>query len=472
MAEIILPAHHEGAVQAGEQRLLDFLAQALPAAYLLVPNLHLTYFNSRTRRVDMLEYDLVVVAPHGLYHLENKDWKGLLSGDDHTWHLNGRDRPNPLRSVRFKTQVLVSALKDHRAEWGRAWCESALTLSHETMRARQLTDAVGARVFSLDKSLTEYLQDPATTRAAADPQRIAAFQRPLALHLAGLAGAAPAPPKRLFEDYYDIVETLSQAEECTEYLVRPCGLDTPVRLRVRAYAVALAGLDAAGREHRLSVLRNQYQALQKIGTAPHLLPVTLLTDPDRGELYEISDYLDASTLHAELRRRTLSLPEKLVLLRHVAQGLQAAHAAQVYHRDVRPDNIFLTSAGAALLGNFSRAFFWSARRDEFTVLPEASEEDPEARRYRAPELEEAGGTATAATDVYSLGLTLAATLTGDNPLPTSWHDLDHLGGALPPAQLPGRLVPGLPPWLDELVSAMVQLDPAHRLPDIDRKSVV
>lgn len=465
MAEIILPVHYEGAVQVGEQRLLDFLAQALPAEYLLVPNLHLTYLNSRTRVVDMLEYDLVVVAPHGLYHLENKDWKGQLSGDDHTWHLNGRDRPNPLRSVRFKTQVLVSALKDHHADWGRAWCESAITLSHETMRSRQLTDAVGARVFSLDKSLTEYLQDlgPAHT---SDPQRIAAFQRPLAVYLAGRAGAAPAPAKRRFEEDYEILETLSQSEECTEYLVSPRGLDTPVRRRVRAYAVALAGLDAAGREHRLNVIRNQYQALQKIGTAPHLLPVVLLADPDRGELYEISDYLDASTLRAELRRRTLSLPEKLVLMRQVAQGLQAAHAAQVYHRDVRPDNIFLTPAGAALLGNFSRAFFWSARRDEFTVLPAAIEEDAVALRYRARELDDASAAATPATDVYSLGLTLAETLTGENPLPSSWHDLDHLGGYLPPGQLPGRLVPGLPPWLDELVSEMVQLDPANRLPDM------
>lgn len=464
MAEIITPAGYDGPAQDGEERLLTFLQQHLPAEYLLVPNVNLDHRNSLSGVVDMLEYDVIVVAPHALYHLENKDWKGHLVGDDHTWTINGRDRTSPLRSVRFKTKVLASALKNQNPDWGRAWIESALTLSHSSMITRTLAGDAGARVFSLDKSLSEYLQDPALAKSY--PGKIAAVQRAIALHLAGLRGAAPAPAPRVFEADYEIVETLSQADECTEYLVRPRGLDTPVRKRVRAYAIAVAGLDEAGRVLRLNVIKNQYQALQKIGIAPQLLPVVLLADELRHEVYEISDYLDAATLRAELPRRTFSLPEKIALLRQVAQGLQAAHAAQVYHRDVRPDNIFLTPAGAALLGNFSRAFFWSARRGEFTVLPTATEEDAVALRYRAPELDDPSAAATPATDVYSLGLTLAETLSGECPLPYSWHDLDHAGGQLLAAALPGSRVPGLPTWLDALVRDMVRLDPADRLPDM------
>ncbi|RTQ45464.1 serine/threonine protein kinase [Hymenobacter gummosus] len=465
MAEIITPAHYDGAMQAGEERLLRYLAEQLPANYLLIPNLHLIHRNSRNGAVDQLEYDLIVVAPHALYHLENKDWAGHLTGDDHTWTINGRDRVNPLRSVRFKTQVLVSQLKERNEAWGRAWVESALVLSHPSMVSRQLTGAVAERAFSLDRGLTYYLQDHAQARAT-QPDKITDLQRPVAEFLAGRVGPAAAPAPRLFEDEYEIDEELSRSEECTEYLVRPRGLDTPVRKRVRAYSIALAGLSPTDRELRLNVIRNQYQALQKIGAAPHLLPVVLLSDAERGELYEISDYLDASTLRAELGRRTYSLPEKLVLLRQVAQGLQAAHAAQVYHRDVRPDNIFLTPAGAALLGNFSRAFFWSARRNEFTVLPRATEDDEVALRYRAPELDDEVAETTAATDIYSLGLTIAEALTGTCPLPQSWHDLDHWGGRLPAAELPGAKVPGIPAWLDQLVADMVRLEPTDRLPDM------
>ncbi|GAA4014695.1 protein kinase [Hymenobacter fastidiosus] len=459
MARIINPAHHEGAVQAGEQRLLDFLEAQLPDTFLLVPNVNLAYRNPRNNAVDLLEYDLIVVAPHALYHLENKDWRGHLIGDDHTWRVSGRSFKSPLLGARFKTSVLASRLKQENAAWGRAWIETSITLSDPSMVSRQLPDATGSRVFSLDQSLTTYLQDHDAARST--PGKIADLQEGVVAFLTGLS-QEPRPEPKLFEADYEVLDILAQSADCTEYLVRPRGLDGAGQKRVRAYSLDVHELSPADRAFRLGVIRNQYQALQKIGAAPHVLTVQMLTDELRGELFEITDYLDEKTLAMELDRATYSLPEKLALIRQVALALQAAHAAGVYHRDVRPANIYLTAAGA-FLGNFSRAFFRAAQREGITVLPAAADDDADALPYRATELDDSPADATAATDVYGLGLTLYETLTGERALPNSWHDLDHWQGKLPASELPGRRVPGLPEWVDNLVDQMVRLQPADRL---------
>ena len=40
------------------------------------------------------EYDCLVVTPHALYHIENKDWSGNLKGDDYAWFRNGQEVAN------------------------------------------------------------------------------------------------------------------------------------------------------------------------------------------------------------------------------------------------------------------------------------------------------------------------------------------------------------------------------------------
>ena len=40
------------------------------------------------------EYDCLVVTPHALYHIENKDWAGNLKGDEYAWFRNGQEVAN------------------------------------------------------------------------------------------------------------------------------------------------------------------------------------------------------------------------------------------------------------------------------------------------------------------------------------------------------------------------------------------
>ena len=111
MATVIRPPYFEEVVNAGEKKLLDFLEVNLPDNYFLIPNVEIASTNPKNFRTQYWEYDLIVVTPHAVFNIENKDWKGRIEGDDNYWYLNDRQMSNPLKTGRQKTAVLVAQLK-------------------------------------------------------------------------------------------------------------------------------------------------------------------------------------------------------------------------------------------------------------------------------------------------------------------------------------------------------------------------
>ena len=81
MATIIKPPYFEAVVNVGEKRLLDYLEVNLPEEYFLIPNVEIASTNPRNNRTQYWEYDLIVVAPHAIFNIENKDWKGRIEVD-------------------------------------------------------------------------------------------------------------------------------------------------------------------------------------------------------------------------------------------------------------------------------------------------------------------------------------------------------------------------------------------------------
>lgn len=88
-------------------------------------------------------------------------------------------------------------------------------------------------------------------------------------------------------------------------------------------------------------------------------------------------------------------------VRAAARGAARTHQVGLLHRDIKPDNVFLTDTGEALLGDFGIA-----------VLMDAAGQAPAhgTLTTQAPEVV-AGESTSVASDVYSLGATLYALLT-------------------------------------------------------------
>lgn len=459
MAQLINQKYYEGAVNDGEKRLFGFLEAKLPDDYYIIPNVHITYKNPRNGAVETLEYDCIVVAPHAIYNIENKDWRGRLEGNDYEWFLNGKARPNPLRSCSFKTKVLVSKLKEEDSLFGRAWISSIVTLSHSTMMDFELTGECARVTFTVDKSLTVFLQEPGSAKSYEN--KIQDIQKRIVEFISGKSKAAKTPVKKIFEDQYTIERILSQEENYTDYLVKAKIEESQFVKRIREYSIDFVGLSKEEQKKKIDKIKNQYYALEKIGLNPYILPVQSLTDDINGYYYEVSDYLEETSLLASMISKTFSFQEKINIILNVANALRVAHQATVFHRDVCPANIFL-AGGFAYLGNFGKAIFISSNRGSYTVMPTLKDENMSP--YMAVELK--NKEADKRTDIYSLGVTIYQLLTNRLPF-NSWSDLDKMGGKLSDELLPSKIDSALPAWVDDLLIKLICLNPEDRLQSVE-----
>lgn len=457
MAKLIQVKHSKGAVNAGEERLLKFLEVNLSDDYYIVSNVE--FANATPQgQVQYLEYDCLVITPHALYHIENKDWSGKLEGDDNTWYLNDSEKPNPLKTVRFKTSVLAGKLKAHNPSWATAWIASLVTLSHPRQNKKMLWGDCEKATYLLDNKLIDFICNPYAVRKPADS--IIDIYAQISNFIAGIS--TPRDPKDRKEIIgYDIVETLALDKCYSEYLCKTKGMVTANKVRVKEYILDLAGLSPEEREKRTLQIKNQQMALAKMQRCPYILNAQFILDEENNRFYEITDFLDENSLRAELRRKTFTQEEKLGIIFNLIEALRVAHKVDVYHRDLNPESIYLTS-GLAALANFGKAYFVDHSEMGYTVAPTLNENN--ATAYNAPEM--LVKDASRASDIYSMGVLIYELFTGKLPF-NSPYDLNKLGGKLPPQLMPTAVTPGVPAWLDELCMHTILWDDEQRWDNIE-----
>jgi serine/threonine-protein kinase len=170
-----------------------------------------------------------------------------------------------------------------------------------------------------------------------------------------------------------------------------------------------------------------------------------------GQPYLVMELVDGPSLAATLAAGPLAPGRALEIIGQAAAGLQAAHAAGLVHRDIKPGNLLLSQDGQVKIADFGIAHAVGSapvtRTGELIGTP----------AYLSPE-QVSGRQATPAADLYALGIVAYQCLTGEvpftgEPLAVA---LAQQEASLPP------LPPSVPPAVAALVTDLTAKDPRAR----------
>lgn len=175
-----------------------------------------------------------------------------------------------------------------------------------------------------------------------------------------------------------------------------------------------------------------------------------------GRPYLAMEYVDGPSLAVMTKNKPLAPESFFGLLRRLADGLHKAHEAGVIHRDISPDNVILPDGLVESAKIIDFGIARSANVGGATLLGGSF---AGKYSYVSPEqLGLFGGEVTPKSDIYSLGLVMAAALRG-HPIDMSGSQVEVIEKRRSVPQLTGA---GIPKQFHAVLTAMLQPDPANR----------
>jgi hypothetical protein len=177
---------------------------------------------------------------------------------------------------------------------------------------------------------------------------------------------------------------------------------------------------------------------------------------DSGHVYIAYEYVQGSTLRETLRAGKLGDREAIEAAAQVLDALAHAHRLGIVHRDVKPSNILVEESETISIRLLD---FGLAQFDEADTLT-AVGDVPGTLAYIAPE-RLTGGDATAASDIWAVGVVLWEALAGEHPF---WGvPLPQVAAAIEGGAKPiGTVRADLHPALVDAVSSALRIEPSRR----------
>jgi serine/threonine protein kinase len=222
----------------------------------------------------------------------------------------------------------------------------------------------------------------------------------------------------------------------------------------RIVAIKLLNADLAGDVDFRERFKREARAAARL-REPHVVPIHAYGEID-GRLYLDMRLVEGRDLDAVLRERSGMSPVDAVdVVGQIASALDAAHADQLVHRDVKPSNVIITDRGFAYLVDFGIARTISPHTDLTSTGDVVG-----TLHYMAPE-RFGPGPIDHRVDVYSLACVLFQCLTGtqpfraENPLAVMYAHVNNE----PPR--PGAFRPDLARF-DHVVTRGMAKDPGQR----------
>ena len=458
MAKICNPKFSGGPVNAGEERLMKYLEVKLPDNYYLIPNGEYPSKNPQGA-VQYWEYDCIVVAPHAIYTIENKDYKGRLEANDDSWFCNDIEKPNPIKSATYKSKLLASYLKKKDSRFGLAWVDAIVTLSSlgQNKSGFESGSYCDNKTFLLDNELIDYLEDNSRLHKTANA--ISHLQSAIVDFLVG--SSQPKNKNKTEICDFIIEEKLDGNDDYVEYLCHS-KFFTDKKYKVRDYALDKAGLSPLQLERHKRIVHNGQASEMALPSSTLIIKNHCQTSEDGNHYYVITEYMEEHSLRSAIQRNTFTDKDKVMIILDIAKALSLAHENNVIHRNVTPENIYILVDNHAALANFGLSYneMHEEQNWNMTISADAFNRDP----YTSEDV--IIGDYSPSSDVYSFGVIIYEMMVGEVPF-QNYLQLKSKGGKLTEDMLPSHRNPNVEEWVDEVCRRIIVGDSSERWSNIE-----
>ncbi|MCI8784682.1 MAG: Stk1 family PASTA domain-containing Ser/Thr kinase [Dorea sp.] len=180
---------------------------------------------------------------------------------------------------------------------------------------------------------------------------------------------------------------------------------------------------------------------------------------DRGLYYMVMELVEGITLKDYIERKgRLSHKEVISIAIQMCTGVGIAHAADIIHRDIKPQNIIISKDGKVKVTDFGIAKATTSNTVSSNAMGSVHYTSPEQAR---------GGFSDQRSDIYSVGITLYEMATGQVPFDgesTVSVAIKHLQEEITP---PSEIVPDIPYSLERIILKCTQKNSERRYRNTD-----
>lgn len=175
---------------------------------------------------------------------------------------------------------------------------------------------------------------------------------------------------------------------------------------------------------------------------------------EEGMYYIVMEYVEGITLKTYIEKKEqLTFKEAISIAIQVARGIEAAHNKDIIHRDIKPQNIIISTEGKVKVTDFGIARAASSNTISSDVMGSVHYASPEQARNGAVDIR---------SDIYSLGIVMYEMITGRVPFDgdtTVAVAIQHLQDEM---ANPSVYAPNLPISLEKIIMKCSQKSPERR----------
>jgi serine/threonine-protein kinase len=251
-------------------------------------------------------------------------------------------------------------------------------------------------------------------------------------------------------DRYEILEKIGTGGMSDVYKAKDIKLN-------RSVAVKVLKQEFSENENFVSKFRVEAQAAAGL-EHPNIVNIYDVGE-ENGIYYIIMEVVEGITLKDYIEKKArLSVKEAISIAIQVSMGIQAAHGNKIIHRDIKPQNIMISTSGKVKVTDFGIAKAATSNTITSNVMGSVHYTSPEQAR---------GGYSDEKSDIYSLGITLFEMLTGRVPFngeTTVAIAIKHIQEEMPS---PRDFVPEIPISVEQIVFKCTGKSPDRRYQSVE-----